>query len=258
MSKNNANKQKLGQWEIIKKVLKYLGKYRKFLWLSLVFAVVSVLLTLYIPKLTGEVVDYMVDKGQVDFGGVKKIIIKIVISAVIVGIAQWLMNLCNNKMTYNIVRDIRNDAFDKIENLPLSYIDSHSYGSIQSRVISDVDQFADGLLMGFTQLFTGVVTILGTLCFMFSVNVVISIVVVVVTPVSFLVAGFISKSTYKMFRKQSEIRGEQTGFINEMVEGARVVKAYNQKENTMKKFDKLNDELTETSLKAIFFMVFSF
>lgn len=253
MSKKNANKQKLGQWEIIKKVLKYLGKYRKFLWASLLLAVVSVLLTLYIPKLTGEAVDYMIGKGLVDFGGVKTIILKIVVSAVIVGASQWLMNLCNNKMTYDIVRDIRNDAFNKIEDLPLSYIDSHSYGSIQSRVIADVDQFADGLLMGFTQLFTGVVTILGTLCFMLSVNVAITIVVVVVTPVSFLVAGFISKSTYKMFRKQSEIRGEQTGFINEMIEGARVVKAYNQKENTMKKFDKLNDELTETSLKAIFF-----
>lgn len=253
MSKNNANKQKLHQWEIIKKVLKYLGKYRKFLWTSLLLAVVSVLLTLYIPKLTGEAVDYMIGKGLVDFGGVKNIILKIVVSAVIVGVSQWLMNLCNNKMTYGIVRDIRNDAFNKIEDLPLSYIDSHSYGSIQSRVIADVDQFADGLLMGFTQLFTGVVTILGTLCFMLSVNVAITIVVVVVTPVSFLVAGFISKSTYKMFRKQSEIRGEQTGFINEMIEGARVVKAYNQKENTMKKFDKLNDELTETSLKAIFF-----
>ena len=253
-----AQKQKkkvdhAAQRVIIKKVLRYLGRYRIFLWLSLALAFMTVALQLYIPKLTGEVVDFMIGAGSVQFAGVIGIIIKIAVSAMLAGLGQWLMNLCNNKMTYDVVRDIRNDAFHKIEQLPLSYIDSHPYGEIESRVIADADQFADGLLMGFTQLFTGVITILGTLCFMLSINIVITIAVVALTPLSFLVAGYISTHTYTMFRKQAEIRGKQTGLINEMVEGQKVVKAFNRRKEVVREFDGINEELKETSLRAIFF-----
>lgn len=253
-----AQKQKkkvdhAAQRVIIKKVLRYLGRYRIFLWLSLALAFMTVALQLYIPKLTGEVVDFMIGAGKVQFAGVIGIIIKIAVSAMLAGLSQWLMNLCNNKMTYDVVRDIRNDAFHKIEQLPLSYIDSHPYGEIESRVIADADQFADGLLMGFTQLFTGVITILGTLCFMLSINIGITIAVVALTPLSFLVAGYISTHTYTMFRKQAEIRGKQTGLINEMVEGQKVVKAFNRRKEVVREFDGINEELKETSLRAIFF-----
>ena len=253
-----AQKQKkkvdhAAQRVIIKKVLRYLGRYRIFLWLSLALAFMTVALQLYIPKLTGEVVDFMIGAGSVRFAGVIGIIIKIAVSAMLAGLGQWLMNLCNNKMTYDVVRDIRNDAFHKIEQLPLSYIDSHPYGEIESRVIADADQFADGLLMGFTQLFTGVITILGTLCFMLSINIGITIAVVALTPLSFLVAGYISTHTYTMFRKQAEIRGKQTGLINEMVEGQKVVKAFNRRKEVVREFDGINEELKETSLRAIFF-----
>lgn len=253
-----AQKQKkkvdhAAQRVIIKKVLRYLGRYRIFLWLSLALAFMTVALQLYIPKLTGEVVDFMIGAGKVQFAGVIGIIIKIAVSAMLAGLGQWLMNLCNNKMTYDVVRDIRNDAFHKIEQLPLSYIDSHPYGEIESRVIADADQFADGLLMGFTQLFTGVITILGTLCFMLSINIGITIAVVALTPLSFLVAGYISTHTYTMFRKQAEIRGKQTGLINEMVEGQKVVKAFNRRKEVVREFDGINEELKETSLRAIFF-----
>lgn len=253
-----AQKQKkkvdhAAQRVIIKKVLRYLGRYRIFLWLSLALAFMTVALQLYIPKLTGEVVDFMIGAGKVQFAGVIGIIIKIAVSAMLAGLGQWLMNLCNNKMTYDVVRDIRNDAFHKIEQLPLSYIDSHPYGEIESRVIADADQFADGLLMGFTQLFTGVITILGTLCFILSINIGITIAVVALTPLSFLVAGYISTHTYTMFRKQAEIRGKQTGLINEMVEGQKVVKAFNRRKEVVREFDGINEELKETSLRAIFF-----
>lgn len=253
-----AQKQKkkvdhAAQRVIIKKVLRYLGRYRIFLWLSLALAFMTVALQLYIPKLTGEVVDFMIGAGKVQFAGVIGIIIKIAVSAMLAGLSQWLMNLCNNKMTYDVVRDIRNDAFHKIEQLPLSYIDSHPYGEIESRVIADADQFADGLLMGFTQLFTGVITILGTLCFMLSINIGITVAVVALTPLSFLVAGYISTHTYTMFRKQAEIRGKQTGLINEMVEGQKVVKAFNRRKEVVREFDGINEELKETSLRAIFF-----
>lgn len=253
-----AQKQKkkvdhAAQRVIIKKVLRYLGRYRIFLWLSLALAFMTVALQLYIPKLTGEVVDFMIGAGKVQFAGVIGTIIKIAVSAMLAGLGQWLMNLCNNKMTYDVVRDIRNDAFHKIEQLPLSYIDSHPYGEIESRVIADADQFADGLLMGFTQLFTGVITILGTLCFMLSINIGITIAVVALTPLSFLVAGYISTHTYTMFRKQAEIRGKQTGLINEMVEGQKVVKAFNRRKEVVREFDGINEELKETSLRAIFF-----
>lgn len=251
-SSQNRNKNN-NQRETLKKVFKYIGKYKFYLYASLVLAVITVVLTLYVPKLTGEAVDYMIGKGKVDFKGVYKIITTILVSISITGVAQWLMNLCNNKMTYHVVRDIRNDAFKKIETLPFKYIDSHPYGEIESRVIADADQFADGLLMGFTQLFTGVITILGTLCFMLSVNPIITLVVVAITPLSFFVAGFISKRTFSMFKKQSEIRGVQTGIINEMIEGQKVVKAFNRKDIVIADFDEVNEELQKVSLRATFF-----
>lgn len=250
---NKAKHDPSTQMVILRKVLHYLGRYRIYLWISLALALLTVALQLYIPRLTGEVVDYMLGLGEVQFAGVFEIILRIVIAAAVAGVGQWLMNLCNNKMTYEVVRDIRNDAFQRIEELPLGYIDSHPYGEIESRVIADADQFADGLLMGFTQLFTGVITILGTLAFMLSINVGITIVVVALTPISFLVAGYISGHTYTMFRKQSEIRGAQTGLINEMVEGQKVVKAFNRKTEVVNEFDAINDELTQTSLRAIFY-----
>ena len=205
------------QKETIKKVLHYIRRYRFFLIVSLVLALITVVLTLYVPILTGQAVDLIVGKGQVDFAGVYHICVKIGIAILLTMVAQWVMNVANNKITYSVVRDIRTDAFEKIQVLPLSYIDSHSYGGIVSRVIADADQFADGLLMGFTQLFTGVITILGTLGFMLSVSVPIALVVVVLTPVSLFVAAFIAKRTYQMFRMQSETRGEQTALIEEMI-----------------------------------------
>ncbi len=254
MAGRNKKKADHGEQRVIlRKVLNYLGRYRRYLWASLLLAFLTVALQLYIPKLTGAVVDYIIGPGNVDFGGVWKIILRIVASALLAGLGQWLMNLCNNRMTYDVVRDIRNDAFEKIEQLPLSYIDSHPYGEIESRVIADADQFADGLLMGFTQLFTGVITILGTFCFMLSINVWITAAVVALTPLSFLVARYVSTHTYTMFRRQSEIRGRQTGLINEMVEGQKVVKAFNYKDEVLRQFDDINKELTQTSLRAIFF-----
>ncbi len=251
--KKKTKSKHAAQRVIVKKVLAYLGQYRIYLWCSLILALLTVGLQLYIPKLTGEVVDYILGPGQVDFTGVYGIILRIVASALMAGLGQWLMNLCNNRMTYDVVRDIRNDAFEKIEKLPLGYIDAHPYGEIESRVIADADQFADGLLMGFTQLFTGVVTILGTFCFMLSINLWITLAVVALTPLSFLVAGFISTHTFAMFHRQSEIRGRQTGLINEMVEGQKVVKAFNRGKEVVKSFDAVNDELTRTSLQAIFY-----
>lgn len=251
--KKKTKSNHAAQRVIVKKVLAYLGQYRIYLWCSLILALLTVGLQLYIPKLTGEVVDYILGPGQVDFTGVYGIILRIAASALMAGLGQWLMNLCNNRMTYDVVRDIRNDAFEKIEKLPLGYIDSHPYGEIESRVIADADQFADGLLMGFTQLFTGIVTILGTLCFMLSINLWITLAVVALTPLSFLVAGFISTHTFAMFHRQSEIRGRQTGLINEMVEGQKVVKAFNRGKEVVKNFDAVNEELTRTSLQAMFY-----
>lgn len=249
MSKKHTEKQS----ETLKKVFRRLGRYRIFLVFTILLSVVTVALTLYVPKLTGKAVDCIVAAGQVDFPGIIRILMQIGICVVITAFAQWLMNICNNKMTYQIVRDIRNDAFERIEILPLKYMDSHAYGEIVSRVIADVDQFADGLLMGFTQLFTGVATIVGTFCFMLSVNVKITFVVVLITPVSFLVAGFIAKRTYTMFKLQSETRGEQTGLIEEMIENQKVVQAFGQTENVMEKFDEINGRLQQCSLKAVFF-----
>jgi ATP-binding cassette subfamily B protein len=243
----------MSQKETIKKVLQYIRRYWFYLILSLFLAVVTVALTLYIPILTGNAVDYIIDKGNVDFDAVLIICKKIAMAVVITMAAQWIMNVCNNKITYGVVRDIRSDAFERIEKLPLKYIDSHSYGEIVSRVIADADQFADGLLMGFTQLFTGIITILGTLGFMLSVNVPITIVVVVITPVSFLVANFIAKRTYQMFRLQSEARGEQTALVEEMIGNQKVVQAFGHEEEAMSRFDEINEKLQEYSLKGIFF-----
>lgn len=243
----------MSQKETIRKVLQYIRTYWLYLILSLLLAVVTVALTLYIPILTGNAIDAIVGKGQVDFDAVFYICKKIAIAIALNVLAQWGMNVCNNKMTYSVVRDIRDEAFKRIEHLPLSYIDSHSYGEIVSRVIADADQFADGLLMGFTQLFTGVMTILGTLGFMLSVNITITIVVVVITPVSLLVASFIAKRTYQMFRLQSETRGEQTALIEEMIGNQKVVQAFGHEDEAMEQFDEINDRLQNCSLKGIFF-----
>jgi len=237
------------QKETIKKVLHYIRRYRFFLIASLVLALITVVLTLYVPILTGQAVDLIVGKGQVDFAGVYRICVKIGIAILLTMVAQWVMNVANNKITYSVVRD----AFEKIQVLPLSYIDSHSYGGIVSRVIADADQFADGLLMGFTQLFTGVITILGTLGFMLSVSVPIALVVVVLTPVSLFVAAFIAKRTYQMFRMQSETRGEQTALIEEMIGNQKVVQAFGQEKEVGDRFDEINDRLSKYSLQGTFF-----
>ena len=241
------------QKETIKKVLHYIRRYWYFLSVSLVLALITVVLTLYVPILTGQAVDLIVGKGQVDFTGVYHICVKIGIAILLTMVAQWVMNVANNKITYSVVRDIRTDAFEKIQVLPLSYIDSHSYGGIVSRVIADADQFADGLLMGFTQLFTGVITILGTLGFMLSVSVPIALVVVVLTPVSLFVAAFIAKRTYQMFRMQSETRGEQTALIEEMIGNQKVVQAFGQEKEVGDRFDEINDRLSKYSLQGTFF-----
>lgn len=244
---------KASQADTLKEVMHHLGKYRIFLVFSVLLAAVSVALTLYIPKLTGNAVDYIVSKGNVDFPGVFRVMLQIGICTLITALAQWLMNVCNNKMTYQVVRDIRNEAFRKIEILPLKYIDGHPYGDVVSRVIADVDQFADGLLMGFTQLFTGGATIIGTFGFMLSVNVKITFVVVLITPVSFVVANFIAKRTFDMFRLQSETRGEQTGLIDEMIGNQKVVQAFGRGKDVTARFDEINERLRDASLRATFF-----
>ena len=251
--KTNSEKKQKSQAATLKEVICRLGRYRIFLVFSILLATVSVALTLYIPKLTGHAVDYVIGKGEVNFPGVIRVMIQIGVCTLITALAQWLMNVCNNKMTYQMVQDIRNEAFDKIEQLPLKYIDGHPYGEVVSRVIADVDQFSDGLLMGFTQLFTGIATIVGTFCFMLSVNVSITFVVVLITPVSFFVANFIAKRTFRMFRLQSEIRGEQTGLIDEKIGNQKVVQAFGRGEDVTERFDEVNKRLQEASLRATFF-----
>ncbi|OKZ96198.1 MAG: sugar ABC transporter ATP-binding protein [Clostridiales bacterium 42_27] len=251
--KTNSEKKQKSQAATLKEVICRLGRYRIFLVFSILLATVSVALTLYIPKLTGHAVDYVIGKGKVNFPGVIQVMIQIGVCTLITALAQWLMNVCNNKMTYQMVQDIRNEAFDKIEQLPLKYIDGHPYGEVVSRVIADVDQFSDGLLMGFTQLFTGIAMIVGTFCFMLSVNVSITFVVVLITPVSFFVANFIAKRTFRMFRLQSEIRGEQTGLIDEMIGNQKVVQAFGRGEDATERFDEVNKRLQEASLRATFF-----
>ena len=237
----------------LNKVLRYIRKYHIYLMLSLVFAAISVALTLYVPILVGHAIDCIVGPGDVDFDAIAKLIIKILAAVLVTSLCQWLMNICNNKITYQVVNDIRKEAFRKIEILPLKYVDAHPQGEIVSQVISDVDQFADGLLMGFTQLFTGVITILGTLIFMISINFKITLVVVLITPLSLFVAKYIAKNTYQMFRVQSETRAEQTGFIDEMIGNLKVVKAYGHEEENMEKFEEINERLRKASLKATFF-----
>lgn len=237
----------------LKKVFSYIGKYKYFLILSMFFAAVTVGLTLYAPILVGKAIDCIIGEGNVDFVNMKSILIKVAIIVVSTALIQWLMNVCNNKITYNVSRDLRKKAFEKIEILPFSYIDTHSKGDIVSRVITDVDQLSDGLLMGFTQFFTGVITIIGTLAFMLSVNVFITIVVVVVTPLSFFIARFIAKKTFNMFSLQSKTRGEQTSFIDEMISNQKVAEAYSMNEENKARFDKINDDLAKYSLKATFF-----
>lgn len=238
---------------ILKQVSSYVGRYKIYLALSMLLAVVSVAGTLYVPVLIGRVIDFIIGQGNVDFQSIVSILIPACVIIAVVALCQWLMNVCNNKITFNVVRDMRKRAFAKIEKLEISYIDSHPKGEIVSRVITDVDQFADGLLMGFTQLFTGVITIIGTLAFMLSINLWITLVVVVVTPLSFLIADFIAKRTYKMFRLQSETRGEQTAFIDEMITNQKVVRAYSHTQENIEKFDEINNRLQKYSLRAIFF-----
>ena len=237
----------------MKRVLKYIRKYTPALVLSLLLAGLTVLLTLYIPILTGNAVDLIIGRGQVDIPGIFSIMKKIAIAMIITAVGQWVMNTCNNYITYHVIRDIRTDAFAKLEILPLKYLDAHAYGDIVSRVVADVDTFADGLLMGFTQLFTGVLTILCTLGFMLVTNVPITLVVVCITPVSFLVAKFIATKTYSMFKEQSETRGEQTSLIEEMIDNQKIVNTFSRGEAVKSKFGEINGRLQKCSLKAIFF-----
>lgn len=251
MAKNN--KSGYSQSKTLKEVLKYIKKYMFYVVLSVVFAAATVAMTLYVPILTGDAIDLIVGKGNVDFSAVYAIVKKIIIVVGLTALSQWIMNICNNKITYGVIRDIRKDAFEKLEILPLKYIDSHSHGDIVSRVITDVDTFADGLLMGFTQLFTGVITILGTLIFMLTINVKITFVIVLITPISLFVASFIAKKTYRMFRLQSETRGEQTALIDEMIGNQKVVQAFGHEDEALEQFDEINGRLQKWSLKAIFF-----
>ena len=229
------------QKSTLRKVLRYIRRYWGYLGASIILAAVTVALTLYLPILIGQAVDRIVGKGAVDFAGIFVILRKMAVIIGLTAVAQWVMNACNNKITYNVIRDIRTEAFEKIEKLPLKYLDAHSYGEIVSRVIADVDQFADGLLMGFTQFFTGIVTIFGTLIFMLTISVRIAVAVVVITPVSLFVASFIAKKTFSMFKLQSETRGEQTAFIEEMVGNQKVVQAFSHEDEALEKFDEINE-----------------
>ena len=241
------------QKKTLKKVMKYIKKYRVRVVMSLIFAAVTVISTLYLPILTGNAVDLMVEKGKVDFASLKPIVKTMLIVLAITGVAQWIMNICNNYITYHVVQDIRKDAMDRIQIVPLQYLDDHAAGDIVSRVIADVDQFADGLLMGFTQAFTGVMTIVGTLVFMLQINVWITLVVILVTPLSFFVAGFIAKKSYTMFQMQSKERGAQTALIDEMIGNQRVVQAYGHEKRSLEQFDEINGRLEKYSLRATFF-----
>lgn len=254
------DKKKINQKETLLKVLNYIRPYKFLMALTIIMAAVSVALTLYLPILTGDAVDlliYIFDPSSLNVASpwpalffiLKKMAVVILLTAV----TQWIMNICNNKIVYSIIQDIRKKAFRRLEEMPLKYLDAHSHGDIVSRVVADVDQFADGLLIGFTQLFTGVITILGTLFFMLSVNVGITVVVVVITPVSLFVASFIAKKTFSMFKLQSETRGEQTALINEMIGNQKVVQAFNREDETLEKFDEINGRLEKCSLRAIFF-----
>lgn len=250
MNKKINSRQK----DTLIKVLRYIKPYGGLMLLTIIMSVISVALTLYLPVLTGKAVDMLKLAGEPGFWtGLYQILVKMAAVILLTALAQWIMSICNNRIVYNIIQDIRKKAFRKLEILPLKYMDAHSHGDIVSRVVADVDQFADGLLIGFTQLFTGIITILGTLGFMLSVNVGITLVVVVITPVSLLVAGFIARKTFSMFKLQSETRGEQTALINEMVGNQKVVQAFNREDETLEKFDEINERLEKCSLRAIFF-----
>ena len=235
------------------KVFKYAKRYTPLFVLSVVFATITVVTTLYLPILTGNAIDYILEPGKVDFEKIGEFIKQGIVIMAITAVTQWLMNTCNNKMTYGIVRDIRKDAFDKIEILPLGYVDTHSHGEIVSKVIADVDQFAEGLLLGFTQLFSGIVTILSTLYFMVRLNWIIALLVVVITPLSLFTASFIAKKTFHMFKEQSVARGEQTAFANEMIENQKVVKAFGYEKRADERFAVINEKLEKASLQATFF-----
>ncbi len=237
----------------LKKVLEHISDYRMILLLSIVLAAVTVALTLYFPILSGRAIDCILGAGAVNFGALFSILKRMAVVMILTALVQWCMNVCNNRITYQVIRDVREEAFEKIQVLPLKYIDGHSYGDIVSRIIADVDQFADGLLMGFTQLFTGVITILGTLLFMLSINVGITLLVVVLTPLSLFVAKFIATRTHDMFLLQSKTRGEQTALIDEMIGNQKVVQAYGQERKVVERFDEINDRLEKCSLRAIFF-----
>ncbi len=251
MAKNKQNKKE--QMQAIKKVLHYVGKYRIYLIASLVLSVIMVAATLSLPILIGDAINLIVEPGKVDFENIRKILVTMAAVIAMGAAAQWLMNICNNKITYGVVKDIRQEAFSKLEELPLSYIDSHPYGDIVSRIIADADQFSDGLLMGFTQLFSGVITILGTLIFMLTINVAITLIVVILTPISLFVAGFIAKRTFSMFQLQSKARGEQTTLIDEMIGNQKVVQAFSQEDEVQERFDQINDSLEKASMRATFF-----
>lgn len=250
MAMDNAKINKAGT---MRKVLSYMKRYIPLLVISLALSVVTVALTLYFPILTGRAIDLIVGKEKVDFTAMTAILTRAAIIVVISAAAQWLTNICNNRMTYNIVRDIRHDAFLNIEKMPLSYIDSHSHGDMVSRIIADVDTFSEGLLMGFTQLFTGIATIAGTLIFMLTIDVKISCIVVLITPLSLFVASFITKKTYSMFQLQTRTRGEQTSLIDEIVGNEKVVQAFNHEDEALEQFDEINDRLQKCSLRATFF-----
>lgn len=249
---DNKNKRN-SSGKTIRKVLFRIKKYWIFVAVSIIMATITVASTLYVPILIGNAIDYIVGAGDVNFGEIAKILAKVGVVIGITALSQWFMNICNNKITFHVTRDIRDEAIEKIQHLPLKYIDGHSYGEVVSRVIADVDQFADGLLMGFTQFFSGVMTILGTLIFMLSIDVKITLVVVLITPVSFLVAGYIAKKTYSMFKLQSETRGRQTALIDEIIGGQKVVIAYSHSDEAMEQFDSINEDLKKCSLRAIFF-----
>ena len=246
-------KKKPSQKKTLKKLWGYLKNYKVFVFFSVVMAAFTVAGSLYVPIMVGKAIDCIVGKNQVDFHNITRILIRIAMIVATTGIAQWIMNICNNRITFHMTRDIRNDAIEQIEILPLKYIDGHSYGDIVSRVIADVDQFADGLLMGFTQFFTGVITIFGTLGFMFSIHFVIALLVVCLTPISLFAARFIANHTYSMFRLQSETRGEQTSLVEEMIEGQKVVKAFGYESTAIERFDEINGRLQKCSLRAIFY-----
>ena len=250
---NEKKERSIKNREIYRRILRLIQPYRHLLILSLIFAVVSVVLTLYAPVLTGRGIDLVIGKGNVDFDGLRPILVRFALVVAATALAQWLMNLCNNKITYHVVKDIRTQAFEHLEELPLRYIDSRQYGEIISRVVADVDQFSDGLLMGFSQLFTGIITIFGTLGFMLGINVAITVFVVVMTPMSLFVASFIARRTFSMFRAQSEARAARTGLVDEMVGNQKIVKAFSYEKEAEQRFQDINEKLRTSSLKAIFF-----